>query len=208
MATNDLWEIVLRSTVQEQTCLNVWHYRGVNLIDPTADQVAEAFKEQVFDILIGITPNDVFFETLTVHNIFDTASPFILTLAESNPSTASILPTFNAYSFIMNVATNLTRPGHKRVAGVFEEAQVDGVITDASTITNLNDTAAAFEAPLIDTLTHLVTWAVPVIVKRILDGDSYRMPTSVGELVTNAVVSVAADLLISSQVSRKARVGG
>ena len=103
----------------------------------------------------------------------------------------------------MNVATSDTRPGSKRFGGVDEAQITDGVVTDAGTITGMNDLADQLADQLVDTTLGLVAWGVPVIVKRILDGDTYRLPTSLGELVTNTIIGAAASLIVSSQNSRK-----
>jgi hypothetical protein len=46
-------------------------------------------------------------------------------------------------------------------------------------------------------------WFFPVIVGRILDGDTYRLPETLGEAVVNAIIDVLFNPDISTQTSRK-----
>lgn len=209
MSANKVFEAVLRSRVLGQEALNVFFFRGTDLADVDATQISGAFIEQLYPPIALIAPDDVYFETLAVRDIFGTASPYITTIAEAGGAgSRDVMPPFNALSFVLNVATNLTRPGHKRFGGVYEVAQTDGIITDSGLITDLNDLAEQLATPLKDLTLGIVDWGIPIVVGRIFDNGNYRLPSSVGELIANVIVNAAVSLVVSSQISRKAPPGG
>lgn len=206
MGANNVWEITLNSELADQACANVFYYRGNALTSPEAEDIAQSFEEQILPDILAATAADVFFTGLTVRDLLADDTPVFYPLGVSgDQSGADTLPAHDAFGFTMNVVTNLTRPGGKRFPGVLENTQVDGVVTDGSVIAVLNDLALTLAFNLFDHATGLVPWAAAVIVKRILDGDSYRLPEVLGELVTNAVSSVSPSLIITSQTSRRQR---
>lgn len=199
-----MWQIELLAELYDQSIENIFHYRGNALTSPDAIDIAEAFYDQILPDIQAITATDVFFTEIRVHDLMASDSPAIWTVGENGASSADqSLPPFNAFGFTLNVGSTVTRPGHKRFAGVVESDQNDGVVTAAGTIAAGAALATTLAFNLFDTATGLIPWAAGVIVKRILDDDSYRLPTSVGELVTNAIVDAAMSLIVSSQNSRK-----
>lgn len=206
MSTNNVWMIDLQSTYNEQECHNVFFYRGVALTSPTATEIAEQFLEQIFPDIDAITATDVFWVGVSVRDIMSAATPIFEPIGTNGGGGAGdTFPSHDAYGFTMGVGTNVTRPGSKRFVGVAEGNVQDGIVTGGGIIALLNDLAVTLALSLVDPLTGLVIQAVPVIVKRILDGDSYRLPETTGELVTNEVVDVSPNLIITTQNSRKQR---
>jgi hypothetical protein len=78
----------------------------------------------------------------------------------------------------------------------------DGVVTSSTMLTHLNDLATALSTTLNFGLLDAGT-LIPVIVKRILIGDEYTLPTSAEEAILSIVVDALFDAFITSQVSRK-----
>lgn len=205
MATSNLWEITLNMEMAEQRCACVWFYRGNAITTPDSIDIAEAFGEQIVPLISDLVFNDVFFDNVSVRDILseETAVEYPLGFSGAGGAGES-LPPHDAYGFTFGVSTNVTRPGSKRIPGVSETSQVDGVITNATLITALNILADAMEGNLFDVATGLIAWAAPVIVKRILvEAGKYRLPATVGETVTNPVTTAIPNLTVSSQTSRK-----
>lgn len=206
MATANIWEITLHSELFDQECANVFFYRGNALTSPDAAAIAESFEDQILPDIRAVTSADVFFEGVTVRDILATDTPHYRAIGlAGNNGPADTLPAHDAYSFLLQVGSNLTRPGHKRFPGVFETIVTDGVVTDGTVIADLQSLATTLAFNLFDYTTGLIPWAAAVVVKRILDGDNYRLPTTVGEAVTNLIVDAIPSLIVSTQNSRKVR---
>lgn len=208
MSTSNVFEITMHGELFEQECENVFFYRGVSGSDPTFAEVADAFYDQIWSLVQLMVSTDYTLNTIEVRNILGSASPHIQPIVEAGLNGAGdTFGSMAAFGFTLGVATSDTRPGSKRFAGVDEAVVTDGVVTDAGTITGLNDISDALNDVLVDVATGLVTLGVPVIVKRILDSGVYRLPTSLGELVTNLVTSAVAHLIVTTQNSRKVGTG-
>lgn len=204
MAQTDVWELTMHGELYGQVCDNVFFYQGVSGTDPELDDIAQAFYEQVWSLIQIPLIADYTLNTIEVRHLFSGASPFILPVAEQGTGfTGQGVSPFNAFGFSLGVASNATRPGSKRIPGVAEASIDDGIVTDGGTITALQDMADQFSTALVDVTLGIVTWGLPIIVKRILDGGTYRLPVNIGEFVGNLIVDVAASLVMTSQNSRK-----
>lgn len=206
MSTSNIWEVTLNSEMAGQDIANVFFYRGNALTDPDAADVAESFYEQILPDIKVCCTGDVEFVSITVRDLMSSDTPYTFAVGESGTFVgADSLPPHDAMSFKLNVASNATRPGAKRFPGIYEGAQADGIIADGTLEAALNDLAITLAFNLFDATTGLIPWATAVVVKRILDDGVYRLPTSIGEAVTNLIISAVPNLIVSSQVSRKIR---
>lgn len=204
MSASDVWEVTLHGELYGQVCDNVFYYQGVALTDVDEAAIADAAYEQLWALIKVPLITDYTLNTIEVRHLFSGASPFLLPVGEAGAGFAGQgLGSFESFGFTLGVATNATRPGSKRIPGVAEASVDDGVVTDGGTITALQDMATQFSTDFVDTALGIVTWAVPIIVKRILDGDTYRLPTTLAEFVGNAIVDAAASLIVTTQNSRK-----
>lgn len=205
MATSNVWEVTLNMEASGQRIACIFFYRGNAVTSPTAADIAQSFHEQILPDIEAVAVDDVFYDSIGVRDIMGTDTAVLRPVGENGQIGAGdMLPPHDAYGFKLDVATTLTRPGSKRIPGVYETAVVDGVITSAPLISLLNDLALTLAFNLFDHVTGLIPWAAAVIVKRILVGDGiYRLPESIGELVTNPVTTATPNLNVSTQVSRK-----
>lgn len=115
------------------------------------------------------------------------------------------LPPFNAVNYTLKLNTRAVRPGSKRIAGVGESVQQNGLITDGDMITAIG----ALEIELSDTLSDGTHSYNPIVIKRVglpTPGTppytSYRLPIDDSELVYGVVTAVVVNLVVSHQVSR------
>jgi len=115
------------------------------------------------------------------------------------------MPIHDAINFTLRVDTRAVRPGSKRLAGLGEDAVVNGVVTDAGYIAALEALRLELETPQVGALdTYL-----PIVVKRVLrppdvdhEHERYTLPETDGELVIGNVTSALVNLRVSHQTSR------
>lgn len=124
---------------------------------------------------------------------------------EGSGSSESSLPPHSAVNYALKLNTRAVRPGSKRFSGVPEDAQTNGVISDAAYIVSI----AALEIKLSDVVASGSATFTPVVIKRIrIEPDvdhpnvRYRLPETDGELVFGTVTAALVNLLVSHQVSR------
>ena len=203
MALDQIWQIAVDIDILGVLTTNVFFYQSPAGNNPSATAVGNTFKTQVLTPWKGILTTDATIVQTRTHNILATLSELTQPVTFAGTlTTGELLPQFNAVGVKLGVGTTLTRPGAKRLAGLKEVAQNDGVLVDATYLTNLNGLLNAFLGTLNDPVTSAII-AAPIVVKRILDGGVYRLPANFGETVANPIVSAVADLIVTSQSSRK-----
>ena len=209
MANLDIWEVIDVQDFDGQEVLNVYFYRSDNLGDVggTAEDLANSWVDNVLPEIADMQNAALTHVSVNVRNLYNDADTFELPISVPGEVTVAgdHLPVFTAVPFRLVHANGAIKPGSKRLAGISEDAQADGVVNVGAYITLLNETADA----LLASLPHLSVIDVwyPVIVKRILDGGNYRLPENVGEAVFGVLTDVLWDALLTSQVSRKIGVG-
>lgn len=208
MSASDVWEVTFQGELLGQDCDNVFFYRGVDISTPDEAAIADAMYEQIWPLVQDVVSLDYTLNSIDVRHLFSGASPFSLPVGEAGTrGGGQSLGSFEALSMVLGVETNATRPGSKRFGGMDETFISDGLIVDGALISSINTLADGLADALVDTSAGIIVWALPVVVKRILEDGVYRLPTSLGELVTNLIVSAFAHLIVSSQNSRKQPFG-
>lgn len=117
------------------------------------------------------------------------------------------LPAFNAVGYTLNPLTRAVRPGSKRIAGILEAVQLNGVLTEPTYVGHVED----FRLLLDDVVVGALTSYQPVIVKRVKvpvpDTEppqfTYRLPKPPEDATLGLVKSATSSLIITSQVSRR-----
>lgn len=107
---------------------------------------------------------------------------------------------WDAFAFTLRPATRAVRPGSKRIGGVPEgDAEyTNGVVTDTAMLILLQAARTQFDDVLVgDDASY-----TPVIIKRVLDGTTYRLPETDGELLAVPVAVALLNTKITHQVSR------
>lgn len=186
----------------------MYFYRSDNLLNSgNSEQLANSFLDDVLPAIQALQVADVLHTNIIVRNLFDPGDNFNLAISEPGDiSTVSQnLPNFVALPFRLLQANGAVKNGSKRVAGMREEIQDDGVVTNAGFLTDAADAADAMLASL-GNGAFIDVW-YPVIVKRLLEGGNYSLPTSADEAIFGVLVDVIFDVLLTSQTSRKLGVG-
>jgi hypothetical protein len=217
MALNDVYEVTLNQQQRGQDMSNVFHLHQqlafVSLYSTTAQTLAENFQAQVLSIISQFQSAEVVTTSVRARNLFDSSDDFtqVLAIPGTQPDANSSLPQFAAVSFSLNGDNPSVKNGSKRFAGLTEEQQVDGIITNAFTIPELNAVGTKLAGYVtVGTIIQDNVFKF-VIVKRIRTGTpgnySYRLPENSLEAVLSAVIVAVWKALITSQISRKIGVG-
>lgn len=199
----DVYQIVDSGTMIGQKVLNVYFYKLV--ATPAgfvgASDVAQAYVDQVLPDVCAIQTADVLHQSVKAANLFDETDAHEILVSEPGVAGSDSQGTFEAYPFRLVGNNAAVRAGAKRYAGVEDAFVSDGVVTDVDILAVLNDLADK----LAETLTFGIGVSLldPVIVKRILLGGNYTLPTTPEDAILSVVTDVLFDTLVTSQVSRK-----
>lgn len=214
----DLYEITLTGRLYNQTINNVFHfYQDLEFIttNPTkAQALVDRWNSTHLPTIAEISSGDLLYTNIAGRNLYNAADAYDLAISLTGQGASApndTLSSFVATGFTLMPETPLVKPGSKRFAGLWESAQVDGVITDAGTITICNNVAAKLEAPVTIGTVIFDPVFLPVIVKRVRSGTpgnyEYRLPANAGEGQWSNIVVALFNAIVTSQVSRKIGVG-
>jgi len=200
MADGSVFEIRLFEELLGQQVVNVFHYqsRGSSDISSSMSDVLTAWNSVIAAPLVAVQNNHVNLLQSTIRHLVDGGEEATLTYSSSTGTVSGeSLPPHDCFAFRYNRLTTSTRHGQKRIAGVSESWNVNGVVTDSTNITKLATLAAAFFHK-VDSTDGLNTGAElwPVIYSTTLNGEP-RIPP-----VINQVASVGY-VRISTQNTRK-----
>lgn len=203
-ANGDIYQIVDVQTLAGQTCIDVYFYKRTApvLAGNLAQEVADTFDTSVMPDILAIQSSLVLHTELRVTNLFDDSDKFVKIISEAGTQTVGQDDSpFDAIAFKLEQNNGAIRNGAKRYPGVLSDYAEEGVITDTGFITLLVTLGASLILGLdIGVVANAI---VPVIVKRILDGGGYRLPTNSGEAQSGQLTDALFNPNLTSQVSRK-----
>lgn len=213
---NDVYELTAEQRYKGQRVYNVYFYEiGANFVTTTptvAEVLVTNWIAQILPLLKECQSSDIVYTSIRARNLFNDADGFDAAVTLSgNAAAADDLPTFNAMSFTLNTDTTAVRAGKKRLAGVTEAYQTEGILDTAAALAALAISAEQMEKPV--TVGTVIQDPVffPCLVKRIREGSSgaytYRLPAAREESITSRVLSALFDVMVTSQISRKMGVG-
>lgn len=200
VAAGTVLQVNLRGTFMQQKIQNVFHFRLVAAADDGyMSAFANGFWQHIKVQWRAVTPlsakliyTDVTVEALGGSNPF---GQYTIPVAEQQGTRATatlFMPPFNAANITFNVSNRNVRPGSKRIAGLVEEDQADGVLNDS--LIGLYNTLAV---KLIDDVTVADPAMSGIFV--IYGRENNNRPTPVSE----PVVGYKTSPNVSSQNSRK-----
>jgi len=218
MAQGDIYELTDVQRLYGQTVYNVYYYRQDLVfllgLPTTAQVVLEAWQAQKLLHIQNIQSTDLVHTEIRVRNLFDATDAFSKSVSVTGLSadTGGTMSAFNAWAFVMEGDNASVRDGAKRIAGVVEAHQADGVFNaDAAIVGLFNQTATRLEGAL--EIGTLITSPVflPVVVARNRTGVpgsyQYNLPQTQVTANWSNIVNVLWKALITSQTSRKVGVG-
>jgi len=207
MALADIYQLIHNQSYLGQAIQNVYFYRREDAGSDHAD-LLDAWVADVMPSVMAIQDPKIITDTVVAKNL-ENFSDFGETIVD-DPGTydaGQILPIFNAIGYTLRSANRLVRPGSKRITGINESVQLDGIITEAAYITRMETLRVALDT-VIGTDPLFFT---PIIVKRVKyevpDSDpvrfAYRLPETDEELVLATLLGVTTSTHITHQVSRQ-----
>lgn len=213
MAVGDVYEVVCEQLYGTSTILNVFYYEQIAIVVPgagftVAGLLAEQWDEQVGSAIRAMQNVDVVHNEVRCRNLFDASDAGSFPVSEAGgASEAEGMGPFVAMGWALNGDNPAVKNGAKRIVGVGESWQTDGILTNGAILAALEAVGTALEANV--TAGDVIptdTWA-PVIVKRVRSGSpgsyEYRLPASRGETVLSRIASALLNVVLTSQVSRK-----
>lgn len=204
MALNDVYQLVDVQGYDGQQILNVYFYqqRAAILAGNIPQQLADTFEATVLPDILSNQTSDITHTELRVTNLFNPAENTTSLISEpgANGSGDTGAP-FVAAGFRLRQDNGALRNGAKRIAGLPDSYDTDGIISSPTAIAGLLAVGAAMVLGLD---AGIVSNAfLPVIVGRILDGGNYRLPENLGEAVIGTVLEALMNVNMTSQTSRK-----
>lgn len=193
-------QLNVRGTFMQQKIQNVYHFRLVGAADDGyMAAFAEGFWNHIKDEFRATQPlnstlnyTDVTCEALAGAHPF---GQYTIPLAEQPGTRATstlFMPPFNSVNITFNVADRAVRPGSKRYAGLVEEDNANGVLSDS-----LQALYATLAEKLIEDVTVVDPAMSGIFVIYGRENDSRPVP------VSRPVVGYKVSPNISSQNSRK-----
>jgi hypothetical protein len=207
MANLDIYELIDVQNNNGQECLNVYFYRRDSIVGTgtDADALLTNWATNVLPLVQAVQNTSVLHTALRVRNLFDEEDVSTLGIAEAGTVTnADEAPIFNAVNVKLDTNNGAVRPGSKRYTGLDESWISNGVLAGTPAITNYTNLVDELITPMLEGA--LASW-FPVVVKRILEGSAYRLPTTPEEAIFGGIISAVYNTLITSQTSRKIGVG-
>lgn len=201
MALADIYQLFdLQRLPSGETMENVYFYERV---DPAGDaqDLVGAFIADVRPSILGIQSAGLVHYLTRAISLGDVADFYELGEAGIVGARAgAVRNEWDCFAYTLRPSSRAVRPGSKRIGGVPEgDAEyTNGVVTDTSMLILLQAARAAMGVVISgDTSDYQ-----PVIVKRVFDDPSYRLPETDGELVAVPVSTVLLNTKISHQISR------
>lgn len=155
MAVGDLYQLkaVQLNTPDTQEHMNVYHYLQTAGAASDADDLALNWAIDVMPGLLAIQSNRITYVRIEVENLNSPTDFYTAALSTSNVGTRTgeMLPQFVNWAFRLNRATTLVRHGQKRIMGVAEGDQSNG-IEAAGIVAALNNAAAALGGVVADAI--------------------------------------------------------
>jgi hypothetical protein len=213
MAVGDVYEVVAEQLYGTSTVLNVFYYEQIAIVVPAdgftiGALLAEQWDEQIGSVIRSVQNVDVVWNEVRCRNLFDASDAGIYPVDEAGgASDTEGMGPFIAMAFKLNGSNPAVRNGSKRIVGVAESWQTDGILTNGTILTALEAVTDALSTNV--TAGDVIpadTWA-PTIVQRVRSGTpgayEYRLPESRGETVLSRIASALLSVVLTSQVSRK-----
>jgi hypothetical protein len=140
--------------------LNVFHYASATFSDPIGDFMS-AFDAQVAAAIQTVLSVDMVLTGVEAQEVKGGSSFGSLPIIRPGPQSGDCLPPFVSFDFTLVRGGALERNGYKRVAGVPEALQANGIVTGAA----LTALGLVADAMFDDITTATDTW-VPVIQRK------------------------------------------
>lgn len=204
MANNDVYQVVDKQLFAGQEVLNVYFFKMTDAPAGYTDAsaVTAGFIANLLPTILTCQTADVLHTSIKARNLYNVSDAHEELVSEIGEDEAGYQNVFDAYGIRLVGDNAAVRGGSKRYAGVQDDAVEDGVVISLAIQGFLSDLATALATGVPFGLLDAGT-LVPVIVKRLLIGGNYELPTNSGDAILSVIVDSLVDALVTSQVSRK-----
>jgi len=203
----DVFQLIDHQQMDGQSVENVYFYRQDGIFaGNAAEGLVASWIDQILPGITGFQADNVVHVEISAKNLFNEAESHSELISTPGDDTGGqALPIFNAVGYRLVGDNSAVRDGSKRYAGLTEGAQTDGVIDSGTVLTTLAALALLLVDPLAVGLD--LDFFFPVVVKRLLVGSSYELPTNAGDAVLSTIIDALFNVEVTSQTSRKIGVG-
>lgn len=221
MNVADIYSITLQGAVASEQFRSVFFYRVQAIDGPqtvTTTQLLANMAEAHWSIAMlpayqPVAGTNVSFETYRIFNLFDVTELYEGDANAELPMSGAVvgekLPPFAAFGFSQPSSIRGVRRGQKRLPGVAETQQADGVFT-GGVFAQMQSVAEDLGLPIaVPVAAGLEATLFPVIVKRVKETDpetgkvTYRLPETVLEATWYPAESWVPYENVTTQNSRK-----
>lgn len=132
--------------------LNIYCYKQISG-SGGAKELSDSWQATILPLIVAFQSVAVGHQTVTVINLDNDADfnvQFPASEVGTGTQTGDCLPRYNAFKFFYVRSTRASRNGWKRIMGIPESVQVNGVVTNGGEITALEACAAAMATGLVD----------------------------------------------------------
>lgn len=132
MAVGDFYRLIDYQTMQGQQIVNLYDYQQTAIYTPVgfneASDLCDSFNNQMLPSIVAVQSEQVV-HTLLTCGAFGSFTDFGTLIPDTTTGvvTGGALPSFVGWGFKLQRTTRLTRHGSKRIAGVAESWQQNGV---------------------------------------------------------------------------------
>jgi hypothetical protein len=128
MPSGNHYELIDKQISQSQILLNVYCYEQISG-SGGAEELANTWETEVLPAVLDIQSANVGHTNIIVNNLDDLSDFFDKGLTGQNGSVSGdMLPVYDAFVLKMVRGTRASRNGWKRIPGVAESAQHDGIV--------------------------------------------------------------------------------
>lgn len=154
MAVNDLYQLTSVQTYLGQQVLNVFVYKcvGIGTSTDLPGSLRDVFRTFIRDFCNAIQSDQLEYVGQVIVNLDDDAEFGVFSDSTLGADGGDGLPPYACYSFRLNRTTRAVRNGQKRIGGVPETRQANGVPT-AAALTQLNLIAGSLGTILVEPIT-------------------------------------------------------
>jgi hypothetical protein len=192
---------------QGQEIENVYMFDHI-LGTGNSGNLAFDFETNWLPLIAALQTSAMAHKGLIVYNMSDLSDFVTLPLAGNGTyGPVEQLPTFAAVGYSFKVDTRAVRPGSKRIAGIPEAVTSLNTVADAGYLALVESLRLAFQGTMVGVSN---SWK-QIVVKRTktaIPGTlpvkyAYRLPTTELDYVSGTVTAALANVILTSQVSRK-----
>lgn len=206
MALSDCYMLRDIQKFNGELFMNVFFYQDL-LLASTAENVVDSYQTDVIPKVIAMQQSSCDHIKIDAVNLADPSNFFEDDTVFEGTESGDTLPLFNSVTFGLRLNSRALRPGSKRISGIGEAAQANGLITSSGFLSVMETYRIQMKTIL---LSGVLSTFQPIVVKRVpytVEGSdpartAYRLPLTDEEFVFGNVVDCLTTTRVTHQTSR------